>query len=234
VFTPTRLSQPWPGKMGGVAAAGDSRQQRARLSYDASLAAAALAYALLHHLGSLPQGLGDAPRGTRWVDWLDLLTPYLVLAAAAVALRVAGAAERTWWLFALGAVAYASGHGIHLAANSVANTAPGLTAHLWDEIVGHLLWYAGVALVVAALAGTTIGRPRPRGLMPYALALAVGLTWATNALGGDGTAIPGLLLALVAAAFGWPRRAGLPILLVFAGGIAALVLAVALLLNLSS
>jgi hypothetical protein len=90
---------------------------------------------------------------------------------------------------------------------------------------------AGVALVVAALAGTMVGRPRPQGLMPYALALAVGLTWATNALGGQRTAIPGLLLALVAAAFGWPRRAGLPILLAVAGGVAAGVLAVALVVN---
>lgn len=216
-----------------MAAAGDSRQQQARLSYGAFLAGAALVYALLQHLGSLPQGLGDAPRGTRWVDWLDLLTPYLVLAPAAMTVRVAGAAERTWWLFALGAVAYASGHGIHLAANSVGNTGPGPTAHLWDEIVGHLLWYAGVALVVAALAETTLGRPRPRGWVPYALALAVGLTWATNALGGEGTAVPGLLLALAAAGFGWPRRAGLPIVFVVAGGVAAGVLAVALVVNLS-
>ncbi len=218
-----------------MAAAGDSWQQRARLSYGSSLAAAALVYALLHHLGSLPQGLGDAPQGTRWVDWLDLLTPYLVLAPAAMTVRVAvstqGGAERTWWLLALGALAYTSGHGIHLAANSVGNIAPGPTEHLWDEVVGHLLWYAGVALVITALAQTTVGRPRPRGLVAYVLALAVGLTWATNALGGQGTAVPGLLLALVAVGFGWSRRAGLPIVFVVAGGVAAGFLAVALLVT---
>jgi len=44
-----------------------------------------------------------------------------------------------------------SGHGIHLSSNSVGNVEPGPPEHFWDEVVGHLLWYAGVALVVAAL-----------------------------------------------------------------------------------
>lgn len=211
-----------------VAAAGTSWQQPVRLSYGAWLAAAALVYTLLHHLGSLPNGLGEAPRDTRWVDWLDLLTPYLVLAPAALTLRAAQSAERMWWAFGSGAVAYASGHGIHLAANSVGNTRPGPTADLWDEVVGHLIWYGGVALVIAALSATMISRPRPRGPVPYALAAGVGLTWATNALGGVGTAVPGLVLGLVAVGFGWNRRGGLPIVLVVAGGLAATVLAVGL------
>ncbi len=211
-----------------VVAAGDARQQRVRLSYGTALASTALVYALLHHLGSLPRGLGDAPRHTRWVDWLDLLTPYLVLTPAAVTVRVARVGEHTWWVLALGAVAYASGHGIHLAANSISNTASTPTAHLWDEVVGHLLWYAGVALIVAALARTTVGRPRPRGPWPHTLALAVGLTWATNTLGGEGTAAPGVILALAAAGFGWQRRTGLPIVLAVAGTVATVVLAVAI------
>jgi hypothetical protein len=215
-----------------VTATQGSRDRWVGPSYGFGLAGTALVYALLHHLGSLPHGLGDAPRHTRWADWLDLFTPYLVLAPAAVTLRAARAGERTWWLFALGAVVYASGHGIHLSSNSVGNADPGPTEHLWDETVGHLLWYAGVALVVAALARTTVGRPRPRGPLPYALALAVGVTWATNALAGEGTAVPGLLSALVAVGFGRPRRATLPIVFVVAGGAAAVTLAVVLIARL--
>lgn len=40
---------------------------------------------------------------------------------------------------------YASGHGIHLAANSIGNVSPGPTARLWDEVVGHCVWYATMA-----------------------------------------------------------------------------------------
>jgi hypothetical protein len=102
------------------------------------------------------------------------------------------------------------GHGIHLAANSVGNVAPGMTVHLWDEVVGHLVRYAGVALVAAALAKTMIGRRRPASFGGYLLAVAVGLTWATNAVGG-GTVVPSLLLAVAAVAFGWIHRTTLPI-----------------------
>jgi hypothetical protein len=200
-------------------------------SYGRGLALTAAAYAVLHHLGSLPAGLGPAPAGTRWVDWVDLVVPYAVLLPAAATLAAAPATARTWLLFAVGAVAYADGHGIHLAANSVANTRPGETAHLWDEVVGHLVWYGGVALVTAALAATTHRRPRPRGPAGPALALAAGVTWGTNALGGVGTAVPALVLALAAAAAGWRGRGGLPVVLVIAGAAGALTVAAGLLLG---
>ncbi|MEV7428994.1 hypothetical protein AB0N29_05190 [Nocardioides sp. NPDC092400] len=155
--------------------------------YGRRLATAALSYAVLHHLGVLPDGLGSAPEGTRWADWLDLAVPWLVLAPAAATLASTSATPRQWAVLACGAVAYASGHGIHLAANSVGNTAPGPTAHLWDEAVGHLVWYAGVALVLAALAGTMRDRPRPTGA-----AAVVGAGWSWRHRRGLG------VLALVA------------------------------------
>ena len=195
--------------------------------YPRALATTALSYVVLHHLGLLPGGLGDGPRGTRWADWLDLLVPWLVLAPAAWALAVARVGPRTWALFGAGVVAYASGHGIHLAANSVGNAAPGPTAHLWDEVVGHYVWFAGVALVAAALATTMAGRPRPHPV-GYALALGVGLTWASNAVGG-GTVVFSLLLAVVAAAVGWRRRGWLGEVLLVAGASAVVVLVVGLL-----
>lgn len=173
--------------------------------YGAWLVGSAVSYALLHHLGLLPDGLGAAPEGTRWTDWLDLAVPWLVLGPPAVALHAAGATTRTWVLFGAGCIAYASGHGIHLAANSVANADPGPTAHVWDEVVGHLVWYLGVALVVAALARTMADRP-PAPWWGHVLALPVALTWATNSLGGVDTlplSVAGLVLA---AAYGWRQR----------------------------
>jgi len=184
-------------------------------AYRRWLAATALAYALLHHLGLLPSGLGPAPRDTQWVDWLDLLVPWLVLVPAALTLRAGQPPTRTWVVFGAGVVAYASGHGIHLAANSVGNAAPGPTEHLWDEVVGHHLWYLGVALVVAALADTMTGRSRP-GPVGYLLALAVGLTWASNAVGG-GTVVMSLVLAAAGTAYGWTRRRELGVVLLVAG-----------------
>ncbi len=186
-----------------------------RWSYPTALAVAASAYVLLHHLGLVPGGLGRAAEGTRKADWLDLLTPYMVLAPAAATLHAASATGRQWACLALGAVMYASGHGIHLAANSIGNVSPGPTAHLWDEVVGHYVWYAGVALVTAAVAATMTGRKRPHNPGSYVLAVAVGLTWATNGIGA-GTALLSLLLALVAVGFGWRHRYELTVLLVIA------------------
>jgi hypothetical protein len=112
-----------------------------------------------------------------------------------------------WAVFGAGVIAYTSGHGIHLAANSVGNVSPGSTAHLWDEVVGHYVWYAGVALVLAALAMAMVDRPGP-GPLGHALAVGAGLTWATNAIGG-GTVVFSLVVALGAVAFGWQQRRGL-------------------------
>jgi hypothetical protein len=190
--------------------------------YGRWLAATAAAYVVFHHLGLLPGGLGAGPDQTQWADWIDLLVPFLVLAPAAATLRAAEAGARTWWVFGVGAVTYATGHGIHLSANSVGNAAPGPTAHLWDEVVGHYIWYAGVAIIVAALAATMHGRPRPSAL-GWLLTPLVGLTWASNAVGG-GTEALSFVLALAAAAYGWTRSHELGVVLGVAGSIAALVL----------
>lgn len=189
----------------------------AQRPYVRALAVAALAYASLHHLGLLPAWEG--PTGTRWNDWLDLLVPWLVLGSAAWVLVVAGASRHVWAVFAVGALLYASGHGVHLAANSIGNVAPGATAHLWDEEVGHLLWYVGVALVGAALAATMRGRPLPAGAGLAAAALAacaVGTTWATNALGG-GSIVLAVVVAIAACVFGWRERRALGVLVGVAG-----------------
>ena len=94
---------------------------------------------------------------TRVADWVDLLTPYAVLGTAAVVLARASAARPQWTLFGVGAVTFALGKGMHLAANSVGNVADPAVAragivHLWDEVVSHLVWFTGLFLVILAIA----------------------------------------------------------------------------------
>ena len=182
----------------------------------------AVAYTLLHHLGALPDGLGDAGGGTRWVDWLDLLTPYAVVGTALAAVAAAGTDRRGWWTAFLGAALYVQGHGVHLAANSIGNERGDIPPiHLWDEVVGHWLWYAGAALLVVALARAVPLRATPLALV---LALATGLTWTTNALEGT-TAVGSLAVATALAGSGLRRGDGTGRLLLAAFGTSALLLA---------
>ena len=181
-----------------------------------------MAYNLLHHLGALPDGLGPAGGGTRWVDWLDLLTPYAVIGAALAALAAAGTDRVGWRTALIGSAAYVSGHGIHLAANSIGNVrGDAAPVHLWDEVVGHWLWYAGLAMLVVALARSVTLRLTP---LSVGLALATGLTWTTNALEGT-TAVGSLLVAAALTAWGVRRGDATGRLLVVAFGAAALALA---------
>ena len=197
------------------------------------LIALALAYNAAHHLGLLPGGLGDAGGGTRWGDWLELLVPYAVLVPALAVLASTGATRREWVLALAGAAAYAQGTGVHLSANSIGNALGGAApVHLWDEVVGHAVWYAGFALLVLALAGALSRTDLRAGPVALLLALLTGTTWATNALGADGLALPGLLVALALAACGWRlRRSGAGRLLLAAYVPSAAGLAVALALS---
>ncbi len=187
------------------------------------LAAFGLAVGLLHHLGSLG-GLGDAGGGTRWQDWLDLVTPLLVVGTAWWTLAGVAPDPHTVRLAAAGGLLYTSGHGIHLAANSIGNArGPAAPVHLWDEVVGHGLWYAGLAVLVLALSRSV----EPTSVPPagWLLAAAVGLTWTTNALGADGLVLPMTVVAAAFAVLGWrARRTRAGRLMLFTYGLAALML----------
>ena len=144
-----------------------------------------------HHLGTLTAPLGELG-DIQAADLLDLLLPYAVVAAAGVALL---AVPRTAQVVGVaGLLLYVQGHGIHLAANSIAERQPSDTAFFWDELAGHWIWYAGLYLVLAAL---LLGRAvtTPPGPVRLLLSVAVGVTFATNALGGH--AVPLAVVALL-------------------------------------
>lgn len=152
-------------------------------------------YVVGHHTGTVLGPLGGVGP-TRWADWVDLLLPYLLVGAAAMVLRAAGAEPRAWVVLGAGALLYTQGHGIHLAANSVGNElghAEVIT--LWDEHVGHYLWYAGFAVLVLAL---VLALPRVEVTAAgWFLAALAALTLTTNAI--EGQSVP--LSAALAVAF---------------------------------
>lgn len=192
------------------------------------MAAFAVAVSVTHHLGVLTSRSGRIGPLTGY-DLLDTLTPYLVVGTALLVLVSTGTDRTGWCLAALGAVAYVQGHALHLAANSISNETeraglqPSDATHLYDEVLGHYVWYAGLALLVVALARRLVASPAPPGLVPVVLALAVGLTWATNGLEG-GTAVASLALAVALAAWGVRSRrtAGSLLLWAYAPAVAVL------------
>jgi hypothetical protein len=186
------------------------------------LAAFALAVNIGHHVGVLTGPLGEIGT-TRSADWIDLAVPYAVVGFAAAFLACVETSRRAWLVFAVGAIAYTQGHGIHLAANSIANVDSGDTIHLWDEVVGHWVWYAGLAVIVAALA--LAAGERPFAWHPLALGLAAlfGFTVFTNSVEG-GTPLLGIATGIAFVIWGWLRRGRLGSLLVpaYAVAVAAL------------
>jgi hypothetical protein len=157
-----------------------------------------------HRTGAVFGPLGEIGT-TRWADWIEIPLPYAVVGCAVGALLAAGVRGRAWLVLAAAAVAYTQGQGIHLAANSIASDAPGDAAQLWDEVVGHYLWYGGLAGIVAGLA-LGLGRlPRPASPFRHVLAVLFGVTAFTNFVEG-GTAVLGLVTSLAFVAWGWRRR----------------------------
>ena len=132
-------------------------------------------------LEQLPAGLGRA--GT----WVDLVTPFVVLAAAAIVLA---RQRRDVLLLALvAAIAYVDGHGIHLAANDIGHyeTVAGHAEevrHFWDEFFGHLEWHLGFFGLLAAFA-LADDRRAGRGLGWPAVGLLGWTMLVTSVEGGD-------------------------------------------------
>ena len=168
------------------------------------LGLSAAALVATHWLRLLPLGF-EAPGATRYEDFVDLLTPYAVAGPAIAALAAVGASRRTWTVALLGAAAFTQGHGIHLSANSIRHAVgPVAPIDLWDERVGHWIWFVGLAVLAAAVAHAVAGVVTA-GRAGIALAALVGLTWAANVVEAGMVGLGGLL-ACGFVAQGWRRR----------------------------
>jgi len=176
------------------------------------LAVFAATVIVAHHVNTALGPLGRVGT-TRWADWVDLVVPYVVVGTAAAVLAAAQAGRRAWIVLAASGVLYTQGHGIHLAANSIAGVEPSDAVHLWDETVGHWLWYSGLAGMVATLAYALGELPAPRSAWALMLSLGFGFTICTNSIEG-GTPALGLASAVVFVTWGLRRRGRLPELLV--------------------
>ena len=166
--------------------------------------------------------------GERIGDWLDLLTPFAVVATAVLLLR--GASVLAVVVALVGGVLYVDGHGIHLAANSIAHE--DLTghakdvAHFWDEIWGHIEWHLGWFVLV--LAFCLAERRRPTRIRPWqgvAAALLLGWTLFVSTVEGQTW---WLELGATALLVGWAAAARRPLIVTCATafGLAALLIGV--------
>jgi hypothetical protein len=173
---------------------------------------------VFHHLPTVAGNAGD---------WVDLATPFAVVGSAAVLLAAFRPRAATLCVAFLAALIYVDGHGIHLAANSIAEESPTgeaeRVAHFWDEDFSHVEWHLGWIGLIGAfcLAERTSTRRLRRGVQ-LAAAILLGITLFTNTVEG-GT----WWLQLVAAAFffAWAARERRPLLVTTA---AAFLLASAL------
>lgn len=188
-------------------------------------------YNISHHNGLM--GTTELANGTRLADWIDMATPFVVLGPLLWLLTIVRPNPLIWFAAMVGSILYVQGHGIHLAANSISNTTTSQTApstttvvHLWDEVAGHYIWFAGLAIVLACcwLGSTTAALTIPA--WPSAIVGAVtGITWATNGLEG-GTAIFSLGCAAAAVTVAGRRpTATLAVPFAAAGMVAVAVLA---------
>jgi hypothetical protein len=149
------------------------RPERALLAFAASVF-------VFHHL---PTAVGEAG------EWVDLATPFAVVGAAAVLLAALRSPATALTVALLAALLYVDGHGIHLAANSIAGESPTGeaedTAHFWDERFGHLEWHLGWIGLIAAFCLADRGRPLAlEARSQAAIALLLGVTLFTSTVEG--------------------------------------------------
>ena len=166
------------------------------------LALSAGALALTHWLRLLPLGYA-APGATRWEDFADLVTPYVVAGPLLVVLARTTTGRRTWVVALAATLLFVQGHGLHLSANSISYASgPQAPAELWDERVSHLLWFTGLAGLLVVVAEAVRPLRLRAGPVAVGLAFLVGVTWAANVV--EGGVVPlGAPLVL-----GWRRTAG--------------------------
>jgi hypothetical protein len=186
-------------------------RDESRPSAGRALVAFSAAVFVFHQLPSLA---GDTAG-----DWIDLVTPFAVVAAAAFLLGL-DAPAIALVIAVVGAVLYVDGHGIHLAANSIGHEqltgdAKDVT-HFWDEEWGHAEWHLGwFVLVLAACLGES---GRPVRLQPWQASVsALLLGWALFVSTVEGSTW-WLELGATAVFVPWAATARRPLLAACAGG----------------
>jgi hypothetical protein len=184
-----------------------ARSDEPRLSGGQALLAFSGAVFVFHNL---PAVAGAA------ADWIDLATPFAVIGASALLLRQRAPAL-VLFVVVIGILLYVSGHGIHLAANSIDYER--LTgdardvAYFWDEEWGHIQWHLGWFVLI--LGFCLADRARPVHVEPAlgaVSALLLAATLFTNTVEG-GTWW--LELAATALFVPWALAARRPLLAVF-------------------
>lgn len=104
--------------------------------------------ALVGAWSAIPHHSFEARVGAPPGDLAALVTPFLVLAAAALALASLRARGRALAVACVAAILYVDGHGIHLAANSIGADSllpheAAARAYFFDERLGHIEWHLG-------------------------------------------------------------------------------------------
>jgi hypothetical protein len=161
----------------------------------ARLTAFGLLYCSLH-VGTVFLGDRFAP-GLSAGDWISLSIPWAVLGSAALlwdALPLdSDRAPVQRRLLLAAALAYATGFGINLAANSIGRLIPAaaptpasVLAYFLDEHLGHILWHAGMAGMTAAILLAPARLPRGRlTAWPVLGATAYAFAYFTDAVEGQ-------------------------------------------------
>ena len=186
-----------------------------------ALLAFSLAVFVFHQYPAL---IGPGPK-----EWIDLLTPLVVLGAAALVLRQSSAGVALV-VAAFGAVLYADGHGIHFAANSIRNEELAGqakdVAYFWDEVWGHFEWHLGWFLLIVGFCLAERARPvRLDRRLGAISALLLGWTLFVSTVEGRTW---WLELGATAILVAWAFAARRPLLVACAGafGLAALLIGI--------
>jgi len=123
--------------------------------------------------------------------YVDLVTPFAVVGAAAIVLRALGAKTSAVALALAAGVAYVDGHGIHLASDAIHSENPVgealRVADFWDEHFSHIERHLGWIGLLAAFCFAEAAHPRrPAALGPadFVAAAMLGFTLFTSTVEG--------------------------------------------------
>lgn len=185
-----------------------------------------------------------------WGDTLDFLTPFAVIPFAyGLYYRLNRISQSSYSLqstarssnilakiiLAVGFLSYVQGHGLHLAANSIARLLQGMegtnvfkATYLFDEVISHFIWIVGLYLIsfgLILLAWRLSFQPffRKSMVLVSAGAILYGFTYTLEAIEGQTVifafpaAILGFLIAFILYRRAKRENSRNPILLFFMG-----------------